>query len=543
MPITEPFSAAKKRTYVPFKLDELTVYPDLNRVEGPLAGCRLEPKVMALLLHLVMRPEQVVSRQELLELIWSDVVVCDQALTRCLSQLRKKLAQCASRTHYIKTMSKKGYCLMVSPAPLARTDTHISPTDVDGLREGSALVDRLLAGAADTIAIMPLQRLSHEEVGSFLGVGFARDLTQLLSLIPGLGVVASSSIEHHYKEMQNPVKLANLLAARYVVSGAIEYRDKSFRLRVELFDTATGKQLWANRYDDRIDNFFTVQDDLVEQVGRSLSAALAEGKAEEIRSRGAFDLSVYERIQLAEDARRNYSREAANFIVENLNAVLLMQPTNGVAHALLAMQLSQNLVSGWCEDASTTRELAAVHLQEALRHAPNDSRVLMASGISALMQGRHKDAMFTLQRSLEKNPNEAHTLAEYGTTRFYVTRELVPSIALIEQAELAAPQHPRFSIWAYRRGICYYESGLYTAAIQAMDEGILRTPNYHHIYLTKALVLIAMDARFEARAVIAKGKQHAPGMAPLDFLNGVQLFGLTVSDDQIETFQALWEAA
>jgi tetratricopeptide (TPR) repeat protein len=265
------------------------------------------------------------------------------------------------------------------------------------------------------------------------------------------------------------------------------------------------------------------------------------GRVQRIQSRGTFDLNVYERIQLAEDARRNYNRESADLIVDNLEAVLTAQPDNGVAHALLAMQYSQNLVSRWCDDPAQTRRQAVVHLQEAMRLAPNDSRVLMAAGIAALMRGQHHEAMNHLQRSLAKNPNEPHTLAEYGTARFYVTRELAPSIAMMQQAEQAAPQHPRYSIWAYRRGICYYEAGVYNEAIDAFDAAIARTPNYHHTYLTKALALVKMGEHTDAAAAIQQGIRYAPGLACGDYLSGVQSFKLTISEGQIAAFTQLWE--
>lgn len=512
----------------PFQLGELAVYPDRCVVAGVAGERHLEPKMMSLLVHLADHANTVVSRCALLDSVWVGVVVSDQVLTRCVSELRKALGEDAGMPDLIETVPKRGYRLKVQPQPLQL------------LAESPKLVTRLLRADLDTVAVLPLQPLCEDATGSIYGTGFSRDLTQLLSLVPGIRVAASSSVEHLTQASRAPIEVAEMLGSRYVVSGSIEFRGDAFRLRIELMDSLSNQQLWAQRYDERIGQFFEVQDQLSQRIARSLSSALAVGKVQELDSRGVFDPSVFERIQLAEDARRNYNRNAAEFIVDNLEAALAIQPDNGIAHAFLAMQLSQNLVSGWCDDALQLVAQAASHLQKALHLAPGDARVLMAAGIAALMRGEHQQAMSYLQSSLQKNPNEPHALAEYGTARFYVTKELAPSLALIRQAEEAAPQHPRFSIWAYRRGICHYEVGDYQAAIAAYDEGIARTPNYHHTYLTKALALIALGDESAASRAMAQALRHAPDVACEAYLHGVRSFGLTLSKDQISVFHGLW---
>lgn len=515
----------------PFRLLDLLVYPDRSVLVGPQGERHLEPKVMSLLVHLADQAPAVVPRNTLLDSVWAGVVVSDQVLTRCVSELRKLLGEKAGVPQYIETIPKRGYCLKHQPQALS------------AIAEPPKLMMSLLRDDLDTVAVLPLQPLGEEEPGMMYGTGFSRDLTQLLSLVPGIRVAASSSVEHLSLRSYGPFEIAEMLGSRYVVCGSMEFRADAFRMRIELVDVETHRQLWAQRYDEQIGQFFEVQDQLSQRIARSINSALAVGKVQEMEARGPFDPSVFERIQLAEDARRNYNRNAAEFILENLEAALSLQPNNGVAHAFLAMQLSQNVVSGWCDDVGRTFEEAALHLREALRLSPSDSRVLMAAGITALMRGEHQQAMLYLQDSLTKNPNEPHALAEYGAARFYVTKELAPSLALIQQAEEAAPQHPRFSIWAYRRGICLYEAEDYLGAVDAFDEGITRTPNYHHIYLTKALALITLGNEAQAIESICQAIGYAPGLECEAYLSGVRSFGLTVSQDQELCFRRLWGEA
>ena len=486
---------------------------------------------MAVLVQLAAKPDAVVTRQALLDAVWPDTEVGEHVLTRAIYALRQSFAAVSNNDKTVQTVSKGGYRLLL---PVAAAQTAI--------KSGDSELNRTLPGLprGDAVAVLPLQLTDPQSTHAFLGAGIARDLTQLLSLIPGLRVVGSISVENAAGTETNLTKLASQLNARYVVSGSLETRGDQLRLRAELVDTQDQQQLWSNRYDAALAYLFDVQDRIVQAMARSLSNALAIGAVQQLQHRAPFNLSAYEHVQLAEDARRRYDRSAATFIVEQLQSALAIQPHNGVVHAMLAMQLSQNLVSGWAADPLETRQAAAEHLSQALAYAANDSRVLMAAGIAGIMRGDHQTAKDYLERSLARNPNESHTLAELGTARYFVTRELEPSIDMLEEAERTAPDHPRYGIWAYRRGICYYEAGAIDAAIPAFDEASARMPTYGHIQLTKAVALASVDRNSEAIAAIRNGAGSPPTTPYAQYEAGVLAFGLTIPVALRERLTELW---
>ena len=101
----------------PFTLGPWLVDPAAHEVRRDGAAVRLEPKAVAVLVHLAAHAGEVVTREALLGAVWPDVVVTDASLTRCVSQLRQALGDDARRL--IETVPTVGYRLLAAPEPVA----------------------------------------------------------------------------------------------------------------------------------------------------------------------------------------------------------------------------------------------------------------------------------------------------------------------------------------------------------------------------------------------------------------------------------------
>lgn len=100
-----------------FFIGEWEVLPDLNRLRRGGDVVEVEPRVMAVLEELARVPGRVVTREDLHRTVWGDVIVTDDALTRCVRELRRLLGDDARTPTFIETISKRGYRLI---APVVR---------------------------------------------------------------------------------------------------------------------------------------------------------------------------------------------------------------------------------------------------------------------------------------------------------------------------------------------------------------------------------------------------------------------------------------
>ncbi|MBB1378221.1 transcriptional regulator [Pseudoalteromonas sp. SR43-2] len=90
----------------------------------------LDPLLVKLLLHFIDKPQQIVSRQELIESVWQQSFVDDNAINRAISELRKQLAHPIEKAPLLKTHYRKGYSLTVIPERLTQANILKEPANI-----------------------------------------------------------------------------------------------------------------------------------------------------------------------------------------------------------------------------------------------------------------------------------------------------------------------------------------------------------------------------------------------------------------------------
>ncbi len=101
-----------------FQIGDWVIFPERNMIASDGTSVSLEPKVMALLIVLSDAKGAVISRADIEEEIWGQIIVGEDTVARQISKLRKAFGDTAQDSKYIETISKKGYRLMQPPRAL-----------------------------------------------------------------------------------------------------------------------------------------------------------------------------------------------------------------------------------------------------------------------------------------------------------------------------------------------------------------------------------------------------------------------------------------
>ena len=337
-----------------FRIGAFQVNPQEGEVTGPGGVQRLDPKVMGVLVMLAERAGHVVPREELLGRLWPDVVVSDDALTRCLYELRRQLALAGGNDDYramVETLPKRGYRLNGAVAPLA------APSSPPGSRRigstvawvagtvalvGVALVAAFLwrpftpqrnAAPQYSIAVLPFLDMSETQDQQYFADGLAEEILDRLSQSQNLRVIARTSSFWFRGKEADVAEIARKLDVTHVLEGSVRRSGDLLRVTAQLIATSDSAHLWSTTFEREIGDVFAIQDEIAAGVATALKSTLGHG-AEGAASRP--ELAAYDLVKQGE---YHYNRRAPGDIsrsVELFRKAVQADPRYARAWAALA---------------------------------------------------------------------------------------------------------------------------------------------------------------------------------------------------------------
>lgn len=295
MVLAMPAPTGKEASAAPkagFRVGAVAVDPGTGEISGPAGREKLDPKVMGVFLMLAERAGQVVSREELLAQLWPGVVVSDDAITRCLYELRRQLSAASGNDELralVETLPKRGYRLNAGVAPLASPDpprtcrTPHTPRRLAWIAGGLvvfAAIAVILAlvypgrPAIPRVAVLPFVDMSPTKDQGFLADGITEEILDRLSNSPDLKVIARTSSFSFRGESPDIAEIARKLDVAYVLEGSVRKAGDRIRVTAQFIDTADSTHLWSRTYERTLADYFAIQDEIAAGVAETLEASL-----------------------------------------------------------------------------------------------------------------------------------------------------------------------------------------------------------------------------------------------------------------------------
>jgi TolB-like protein/DNA-binding winged helix-turn-helix (wHTH) protein/Tfp pilus assembly protein PilF len=449
---------------------------DLKRGALLKAGVdvRLRPKSFGLLRVLIERRGELLTKDELLSVVWGHVVVTDGALTQCLIDVRRAIGD--ESQQMIKTVPRRGYIFDVpvvvsdgAPAIDRRTESgtpsdrreldHARPqSHLRRLRRG--LVAAMLAslvpvaiwwsldsGSTDavppvervaatqvpnnSIAVLPFVNMSSDPGSEYFCDGISEEILNRLAGFPGLHVIARTSSFALKDSGFDARKLSGLLGVRYLLQGSVRRDGGQVRITAQLVDDS-GVQVWSTAYDRELRGIFAIQREIAEAVATNVVPKIVaqspfkpgprpnlEAYQHYLTGRGIFDRREPRYWQHAE---------------EQFRKAVTIDPNYAEAHAELAIL--------WAFDPGTARQ-AEKAIERALSLKPDLARAYAARGL--LLERQHRpdyarsEAAFRKALTLDPNMVDASTWLAGVLTK---QGRYAEGYALLESAARIDPLSP-----------------------------------------------------------------------------------------------------
>lgn len=382
---------------------------DLGRYELRRSGRRvkLAKKPMELLILLVHRREQLVSRQDIVAALWpSDLFIdTERNINNIVRKIRTALADHPEKPRFLETVIGKGYRFI---GPMRVTSPQYPPAglsaDVEDLR---------LPAGRTSLAVVPLHLLGDLKEDRGLCMGFADALVSRLTSLEGVNVLPASSTLNMSRN-EAPMDAASRLGVRFIVHGAIQTSKSKCDLSVVLFDALSESNSFINKVALDLSRPFRHIDEIATRIAKTLRRPLAP--ALQSRDRYSRDPLAYtEFIQGYRQSSTGDPRlleEATNHFMNSV----ARDPAFALAHAMLSFTCAARHFEfdpsrSWLEKAEFHCQ-RALELDAALPEA-HVARAYLLWGPSKNFQ--HVEAIKELKHALVLQRNLPHAYNRLGT--------------------------------------------------------------------------------------------------------------------------------
>ena len=305
--------------------------------------------------------------------------------------------------------------------------------------------------AALSLAVLPFQAGPDDR---HWGEGLADDLITALSRFSTLAVLSRAS-SFGYDPRKDPQKVASALGVRFVVTGAVSLSPSRLRLRATLVEGATGRVVWAERYDRSASDALEVQDELIGRIVATLVGRLEETGAETAMRKRAETLGAFDLLMRGMRHADRLDPQSAQAAIACFEKALAITPDYPSALAMLALMRLRD----WAFHPGK-RDLAQAALlaNRALTLDPADSWCHLVAGQIDMYGGRLDAAEVHHKKAYALNPYDARILALWSPLATYLGKP-DEGRRRIEKAMALNPHHPAW--YTTNLGLACYCSHAY----------------------------------------------------------------------------------
>jgi adenylate cyclase len=458
-----------------------------------------EPQIFDLLQYLISNRERVVSKDDLLAVVWDGRIVSESTLSSSLSAVRHAVGDNGEEQRLIKTVPRKGIRFVGAVREEEGSGSLGSDTSLRPSLSHPAMPDK------PSIAVLAFTSMSGDPGQDYFSDGITEDIITDLSRFSELFVIARNSSFQYKGRSPDIRQVGRELGVRYVLEGSIRRAGDRVRISAQLIDAVTGAHRWGERYDRELKDVFAVQEEVTRAIVAILVAQVNKAEAERSLLKPPATWQAYDFVMraLALHGAIWSSLDVADLYEARrlLERSISLDPSYARAYATL----SANHWAAWAHPLDEDH-LGPAALERAHRFARKavqlDSNLPIAHarfGLVLSFLGQHEQSVAEFEKAIALNPN--FTDSSLGTTLLRAG-EPARAIRVIET-------HMRYDpfygpLVAGQLGLARYMLKEYAQALPPLRECASRAPNIREAHGWLAASLAQLGRLDEARAEAAE---------------------------------------
>ncbi len=488
---------------------------DLQNAELRKRGIKvkLQEQPLTLLQILLENRGQIVGREELQRRVWpaNTFVEFDQGLYSAMARLRDALGDSSDSPRFVETVARRGYRFVAPVSVVAATPAsdvaaeQKSRTRPDkalaagrfvlnllaGLVGGALLLVAAsvfnIAGARDwlrhgttpirSIAVLPLEDLSGDPEQEYFADGMTDELITTLARLEDVRVISRTSVMR-FKKTDKPVpEVGRELNVDGVVEGTVERSGDRVRIRVQLIEASSGRDVWAQTYDRELRDTLLLQSEAARDIASEIESKLNPARQPRLASAHPIDPKAYE--DYLKGLYFSNKRSAPNFerAIHYFEDALAREPRYAAAYSGLGEALLGGAFAGIPFERNRERYISTAAKAIELDPLSPEAHLSLAS-VHEFCDWDWTGADREYRRAIELNANFANAHQDFAVFLGFQGR-FDESIAEAQRAQELDPLSP-FVRTTYCLDLA--EARRYDQAIEKCNQALELDPTFLHAH-------------------------------------------------------------
>lgn len=469
-----------------WRFGAFTVDPEGFELDRSGEPVRVEPQVLALVIHLIRNRDRMVGKDEIARVVWNGRHVSDASISSRVRSARQALGDNGADQSVIRTVHGRGFrfAAEVTEILVARPASAEPPAGPN-----SAELSR------PSIAVLPFRPLGAAPDVAILAEAIPHEIIQALSRMRWLAVIARGSSFRFGNAGADIDLVGTALGAGYVLSGMIEIGGNAVIVVLELADAGRGEVIWGDRLTAPKAEIEELRQRIVAHVVTALDLHVPQNEARLAALTGAERLDAWKCFHLGLSQLYRFTPEANEFAKGHFQRAITLDPRFARAHAGLSFTRFLDAFLHIGPDSREAADAARRHAERALELDPLDAFTHFTMGRSYWLTGEPEAAAGWLERAVELNPNYAQ-----GHYAGAFTAMLTGNVAAVgtglDIALTLSPLDPLLYGMHGVRALSLIQTGDTRAAARWADRAAA-TPGAHYLIAMIATVANGLEGRHQ----------------------------------------------
>jgi TolB-like protein/Tfp pilus assembly protein PilF len=352
-----------------------------------------------------------------------------------------------------------------------------------------------------SIAVLPFENRSEDKANAYFADGIQDEILTRLSKIADLKVISRTSTQHYKSAPENLSEIARQLGVAHIVEGSVQKSGDSVRVNVQLIKAANDSHLWADTFDRKLTDIFSVESEVAKAIADQLRAHISGEEEQVITAKPTENVEAYDAYLRGLAFNLKPSNTANNLGAQKyLREAVRLDPKFALSWALLSYVEARGYITAVLQPTVALREEARQAAETALTLQPNLGEAVWAKGF--YHYGCLKDydtALRYFEQARQLLPNSSRIPESLA----YVARrrgQWDQSETYFNEAERLDPRNVDL---LSQHALSYHYLRRFPEALQKFDQVLNITPDDLDILAVKAAIGQAEGDLPRASALLA----------------------------------------